>query len=77
MTEYPWNKKNNTFTWLCSLYNPFKSRLCFTNTWKNRIKKGAHKNKGLVVSMLLILPDVIWHFKGPRMYKSNVNHKKS
>ena len=24
MSEYPWNKKNNTFTWLSSPYNPFK-----------------------------------------------------
>ena len=24
MSEYPWNEKNNTFTWLSSLYNPFK-----------------------------------------------------
>ena len=24
MSEYPWNKRNNTFTWLSSLYNPFK-----------------------------------------------------
>ena len=24
MSEYPWNKNNNTFTWLSSLYNPFK-----------------------------------------------------
>ena len=23
MSGYPWNKKNNTFTWLSSLYNPF------------------------------------------------------
>ena len=23
MSEYPWNEKNNTFTWLSSLYNPF------------------------------------------------------
>ena len=44
---------------------------------KNRFKKETHKNRELVVSMLLILPDVIRHFKGPRMYKSNVNHKKS
>ena len=22
MSEYPWNEKNNTFTWLGSLYNP-------------------------------------------------------
>ena len=25
MSEYPWNEKNNTFIWLSSLYNPFKS----------------------------------------------------
>ena len=25
--EYPWNKKNNTFTWLSSLYNPFKENI--------------------------------------------------
>ena len=24
MSEYPWNKKNNIFTWLSSLSNPFK-----------------------------------------------------
>ena len=23
MSEYPWNEKNNTFTWSSSLYNPF------------------------------------------------------
>ena len=25
MLEYPWSKINITFTWLSSLYNPFKS----------------------------------------------------
>ena len=25
MSEYPWNEKNNTFTYLSSLYNPFKN----------------------------------------------------
>ena len=24
MSEYPWNEKNNTYTWLSSLYSPFK-----------------------------------------------------
>ena len=24
MSEYPWNEKNNTFTWLSSFYNPSK-----------------------------------------------------
>ena len=24
MSEYLWNEKNNTFTWLSSLYSPFK-----------------------------------------------------
>ena len=28
MSEYPWNKKNNTFTWLSSLYNPFHGLRC-------------------------------------------------
>ena len=41
---------------------------------KNRIKRETHKNRELAVT---ILPDVIRHFKGPRMYKSNVNQKKS
>ena len=27
MSEYPWNEKNNTFTWLISLYNPFNKAL--------------------------------------------------
>ena len=49
----------------------------FYKYMKNRIKKETHKNRELVVSMLLILPDVIRHFKGARMYKSQVNHKKS
>ena len=26
MSQYPWNEKNNTFTWLSSLYNLFKGR---------------------------------------------------
>ena len=30
MSEYPWNEKNNTFTWISSLYNPFKSFGNFT-----------------------------------------------
>ena len=25
MSEYSWNKKNNIFTWLSSLYNPFNT----------------------------------------------------
>ena len=25
MSEYLWNEKNNTFTWLSSLYNPFNT----------------------------------------------------
>ena len=29
MSEYPWNVKDNTFTWLHSLYNPFKTNLLF------------------------------------------------
>ena len=33
MSEYPWNEKNNTFTWLSSLYNPFKTRKIFQNNY--------------------------------------------
>ena len=68
-----WRKKNKSNKGIFNL----KSRLCFTYTWKDKIKKGTHKKKGFVVSMLLILPNVIRYFKGPRIYKSNVNHKKS
>ena len=32
-SEYPWNKKNNTFTWLSSLYNPFKAALKLNNLY--------------------------------------------
>ena len=35
MLEYPWNEKNNTFTWLSSLYNPFEDGgLKFKKTFK-------------------------------------------
>ena len=43
---------------------------------KRELKNRPQKSE-LVVSMLLILPDVIRHFRGPRMYKPNVIHKKS
>ena len=33
MSEYPWNEKNNTFTWLSSLYNPSKyDFICISET---------------------------------------------
>ena len=35
------------------------------NKKKTELEKDPEKNNGLVVSMLLILPDVIKHFKGP------------
>ena len=44
MSEYPSNKKNNTFTWLSSLYNPFK-RLFFL---KNRLTH-FHINSNIVI----------------------------
>ena len=40
ISEYPWNEENNTFTWLSSLYNPFKCRNLqwdLPTTWKLRI----------------------------------------
>ena len=37
MSDCPWNEKNDTFTWLSTLYNPFKQRiskfLLFFFTW--------------------------------------------
>ena len=33
MSEYPWNDKNNTFTWLSSLYNPFKKMDMSETLW--------------------------------------------
>ena len=38
MSEYPWNKKNITFTWLSSLYNPFKKLFCFSETIARQVK---------------------------------------
>ena len=50
MSEYPWNKKNNTFTWLSSLYNSFNwiflwrlpiqnhSKLSITEKRRNKAK---------------------------------------
>ena len=29
MSEYPWKEKNNTFTWLNSLYNPVNGKHLF------------------------------------------------
>ena len=41
MLEYPWNEKNNTFSWLSSLYNPFKKAredYSFENVWSSEGK---------------------------------------
>ena len=46
MSEYPWNKKNNAFTWLRSLYNPF-NMLCFENFFCNI--QGASSCFGLAI----------------------------
>ena len=58
MSEYPWNKENNTFTWLSSFYNPFNDimKLNFcppspTEGWqrKKRIEKvNILRMKGLL-----------------------------
>ena len=40
MSEYPWREKNNTFTWLSSLYNPFKESIFVSSCVSdNDIKK--------------------------------------
>ena len=33
MSKYPWKEKNNKFTWLRSLYNPFKEQLFTELLW--------------------------------------------
>ena len=41
MSEYPWNEKNITFTWLSSLYSTFKSKIF---TYSNKpFKRQPHK----------------------------------
>ena len=41
MSEYPWNEKNITFTWLSSLYSTFKSKI---STYSNKpFKRQPHK----------------------------------
>ena len=46
MSEYPWNEKNNTFTWLSSLYNPFKrSRWIRKNLYEIENTKNLSKSK--------------------------------
>ena len=44
MSDSPWNEKNNTFTWLSSLYNPFKLKVAaiFLKNCQGEIKK-SHK----------------------------------
>ena len=37
MSEYPWNEKSNTFTWLSSLYNPFKDRPSHDAFFSNKV----------------------------------------
>ena len=45
MSEYRWNKKNNTFTWLSSFYNPFENwdkvfcKIISLNSKKNNRKQ--------------------------------------
>ena len=39
-------------------------------------KEDTHKDKKLMVSMLLTLPEVKRYFKGSKMYRSTVKHKK-
>ena len=50
MSEYLWNEKNNKFTWLSSLYNPFKRANMplhiFSSAiwrWINEISKVCYK----------------------------------
>ena len=54
MSEYPWNEKNNTFTWLSSLCNPFKGTVM-------QIKKA-------LINDCLRVSKVFWKFHIPTIY---------
>ena len=54
MSDYPWNKKSNTFTWLSSLYNPFKWKIL--NALENHCNIWSKNWVKYVVSNLLVEP---------------------
>ena len=56
MSEYPCNEKNNTFTWLSSLYNPFK--LYFLD--QKREDKIFNKNS--YYKMIIKISTISFHF---------------
>ena len=57
MSEYPWNEKNNTFKWLSSLYNPFKTTQILAHFIKNKFSfpKICKKYSDPIRSMMLNL----------------------
>ena len=44
MPEYPWNEKNNTFTWPSSLYNPFKEQQVIMILFWGDIRKYVYES---------------------------------
>ena len=46
MSQYPWNEKNNTFTWLSSFYNPFKDSKLSLKV----VKHGSCKKEPMAIS---------------------------
>ena len=61
MSEYPWDEKNNTFTWLSSLYSPFKlsEKVYFLQFCPDLSKKSKPINP-LDASVAHILTPVTW-----------------
>ena len=66
MSEYPWNEKSNTFTWLSSLYNPFKKKkiylhLCHQNYNFSFVSQSCRLCYSLVILVLFVSHSCLTH----------------
>ena len=59
MSEYPWNEKNNTFTWLNSLHNPFKDFAIFWISQKQSVSEVLKKRCSFLPADVNILKDFL------------------
>ena len=67
MWEYPWNEKNNTFTWLSSLYNPFNPLSTSLTKWSNTLKQFV----GCCRRIVWVCLNVLWF--GAKMISMSMN----
>ena len=54
MSEYPWNEKINTFTWLNSPDNPFKKNTALQNKSTKFINLVLYKNSNSAMKRFLL-----------------------